>query len=188
MTYAYEFEDGQRLIAQNDGDNTVVALSSDDEGQQQSQSTAFSTGKWLKAPDLFRTRGAVVLRVESKSGVEFIRVRGSQIQWMRNAPDLENAEKLKLKKSEERVGMKAMEPMKPMKPMEPMRPMAPMKPMEPMGSMRPMEMRMGDMNMSMGAVEKQSSTAKRFCTQCGAPAGKDDRFCASCGHALSGSK
>src|SRR6185437_8259599 len=117
MTYAYEFENGQRLIAQNDGDNTVVALSSDDEGQQQSQSTAFSTGKWLKAPDLFRTRGAVVLRVESKSGVEFIRVRGSQIQWMRNAPDLENAEKLKLKKSEERVGMKAMEPMKPMEPM-----------------------------------------------------------------------
>jgi hypothetical protein len=176
MTYAYEFENGQRLIAQNDGDNTVVALSSDDEGQQQSQSTAFSTGKWLKAPELFRTRGAVVLRVESKSGVEFIRVRGSQIQWMRSAPDLENAEKLKLKKSEERVGMKAMEPMKPMAPME------------PMGSMRPMEMRMGDMNMSMGAVEKQSSTAKRFCTQCGAPAGKDDRFCASCGHALSGSK
>ena len=185
MTYAYEFENGQRLIVQNEDDNTVVALSSGDEGQQQSQSTAFSTGKWSKTPDLFRTRGALVLRVASKSGLEFIRVRGSQIQWMRNAPDLENADKLKMKKSEERVGMK---PMQPMKPMEPMKPIKPMAPMEPMGSMRPMEMRMGDMNMSMGSGEKQSAAAKRFCTQCGAPTGKDDRFCASCGHALSGSK
>ena len=182
MTYAYEFENGQRLIVQNEDDNTVVALSSGDEGQQQSQSTAFSTGKWSKTPDLFRTRGALVLRVASKSGVEFIRVRGSQIQWMRNEPDLESAEKLKLKKSDEQLGMR---PMEPMKPMEPMRPMEPMK---PMGSMRPMEMRMGDMNMSMGAVEKQAPAAKRFCTQCGSPAGKDDRFCANCGHALPGSK
>jgi hypothetical protein len=120
-----------------------------------------------------------VLRVASKSGVEFIRVRGSQIQWMRNEPDLESAEKLKLKKSDEQLSMQPMEPMKPMEPMEPMK---------PMGSMRPMEMRMGDMNMSMGAVEKQAPAAKRFCTQCGSPAGKDDRFCASCGHPLSGSK
>jgi hypothetical protein len=179
MTYAYEFENGQRLIVENEDDNTVVALSSGDEGQQQSQSTAFSTGKWSKTPELFRIRGALVLRVASKSGVEFIRVRGSQIQWMRNEPDLESAEKLKLKKSDEQLGMKPMEPMKPMRPMEPMK---------PMGSMRPMEMRMGDMNMSMGAVEKQTPAAKRFCTQCGSPAGKDDRFCANCGHALTGSK
>jgi hypothetical protein len=185
MTYAYEFENGQRLMVQNEDDNTIVALSSGDEGQQQSQSTAFSTGKWSKTPDLFRTRGALVLRVASKSGVEFIRVRGSQIQSMRNEPDLESAEKLTLKKSNEQLGM---QPMEAMKPMEPMKPMRPMESMKPMGSMRPMEMRMGDMNMSMGAVEKQAPAAKRFCTQCGSPAGKDDRFCASCGHALSGSK
>jgi hypothetical protein len=179
MTYAYEFENGQRLLLQNEDENTVVALSSGDEGQQQSQSTAFSTGKWSKTPELFRTRGALVLRVASKSGIEFIRVRGSQIQWMRNEPDLETAEKLKLQKSDEQLGMQPMEPMKPMKPMEPMK---------PMGSMRPMEMRMGDMNMSMGALEKQAPTGKRFCTQCGSPAAKDDRFCANCGHALPGSK
>jgi hypothetical protein len=179
MTYAYDFENGQRLIVQNDGGDTVVALSSDDEGQQQSQSTVFSTGRWSKTPELFYTRGSLVLRLESKEGVEFIRVRGSQIQLMRSEPDLENAEKRKLKKSDESVAMKPMEPMKPMKPMEPMK---------PMGSMRPMEMRMGDMHMSLGTREREVPSAKRFCTQCGAPAQSDDRFCASCGHALSSQK
>ena len=186
MTYAYDLENGQRLIVQNDGDDTIVALSSDDEGQQQSQSTGFSTGKWSKAPELFRNRGNLVLRFESKGGAKYIRVRGSQIQSMSNEPDLENAEKLKLKKSDESVAMKPMEPMKPMAPMEPMKPMEPMEPLKPMGSMRPMEMRMGGMHMSMGASEKEA--AKRFCTQCGNPVQKDDRFCASCGHALSGQK
>lgn len=182
MTYAYELENGQRLIVQNEGDDTVVALSSGDEGQQQSQSTGFNTGKWSKTPELFFTRGTLILRLESKSGVEFVRVRGNQIQSMRSEPDLENAEKRKLKKSDENVVMKPMEPMKPMKPMEPM------EPMKPMGSMRPMEMRMGDMHMSMGAREKAGASAKRFCTQCGKPVQDDDRYCASCGHALSGSK
>ncbi|HSZ80206.1 MAG TPA: zinc-ribbon domain-containing protein, partial [Chthoniobacterales bacterium] len=92
---------------------------------------------------------------------------------------------LKLKKSNENLAMKPMKPMEGMKPMEPMRPMEPMK---PMGSMRPMELRMGNMHMSMGSVEKEPQTAKRFCTQCGKPVQSDDRFCASCGHPLSGSK
>ena len=180
MTYAYDLENGQRLIVQNDGGDTIVALSSDDEGQQQSQSTGFSTGKWSKAPELFRSRGNLVLRFESKGATKYVRVRGSQSQSMHSEPDLENAEKLKLKKSDESVAMKPMEPMKPMKPMEPMQPL------KPMGNMRPMEMRMGGMHMSMGASEKEA--AKRFCTQCGKPVQNDDRFCASCGHALSGQK
>jgi hypothetical protein len=173
MTYAYELENGQRLIVQNDGDDTLVALSSEDEGQQQSQCTGFDTGRWLKPPELFRTSGKLVLRIESKGGVEFIRVRGTQIQLMRSEPELENAERLKLKKSDESVAMKPMEPLEPLK---------------PMGRMRPMEMRMGGMHMSMGSPEKEAETAKRFCTQCGKPARNEDRFCGNCGHELSGQK
>jgi len=175
MTYAYDLENGQRLIAENDGDNTFVALSSGDEGQQQSQSTGFATGKWLKPPELFRTSGKYVLRLETKGGAEFIRVRGTQIQLMRTEPELENAERLKLKKSDENVAMKPMEPMKPMKPMEPMK---------PMGRILPMEMRMGGMHMSMGSPEKEVEAAKRFCTQCGKPARTEDRFCGNCGSEL----
>jgi hypothetical protein len=184
MTYAYDLESGQRLIVQNDGDDTLVALSSGDEGQQQSQSTGFHTGKWSKTPELFHARGGLVLRLETKNGMEYIRIRGSQIQSMRSEPDLENAEKLKLKKSDENVAMKPMEPMRPMEPMEPMKPMQPMKPMKPMGGMRPMEMRMGGMHMSMGADETEAPLAMQFCTQCGKPVQKKDRFCASCGHSL----
>src|SRR5258708_27783803 len=162
MTYAYDLENGQRLIVQNDGDDTLVTLRSDDEGQQQSQCTGFETGRWLKPPELFRTSGKLMLRLVSKGGVEFIRVRGTQIQLMRSEPELESAERLKLKKSDESVGMKPMEPMKPMKPME------------PMGRMRPMEMQMGGMHMSMGSPEKEAETAKRFCSQCGKPARDGD--------------
>ena len=125
MTYAYDLENGQRLIVQNDGDETLVGLSSGDEGQQQNQSTGFNTGRWLKTPELFLTRGNLLLRLESKGGVEYISVSANQIQLMRSEPELENAESLKLKESDESVAMKPMEPMRPIEPMKPMRPMNP---------------------------------------------------------------
>ena len=53
MTYAHDIGNGQRLLVENDGDNTQVALSSGDSGQQQNQSTGFSTGEWSKPPELF---------------------------------------------------------------------------------------------------------------------------------------
>jgi hypothetical protein len=170
MTYAYDMENGQRLIVENDGDNTLVALSSGGGGQQQSQATGFDTGKWSKPPTLFRTKQGLLLRVETKSGPQFIAVRGSQIQtWRGDKPDLEEAEKLKLREAEETI---AMEPMSPMEPMKPMR------------SMRPMEMRMGNMHMRMGASEEETKSEKRFCTNCGKPLQEDDRFCGYCGKKL----
>ncbi len=175
MTYAYDLENGQRLVVENDGENTLVALSSGGEGQQQSQATGFDTGKWTNAPALFRTKEGLVLRIESKGGAEFFSVRGGGIQRMRGEPDLEDAGELKLRESKETL---AMEPMKPMKGMQPM------EPMKPMRSMRPMEMRMGNMQMSMGGTEEEPKSEKRFCTQCGKPAQKTDRFCGSCGNKL----
>jgi hypothetical protein len=127
MAYACDIGNGQRLLVQNDGDNTQVALSSGDSGQQQNQSTGFTTGEWSKPPELFRTRENLVLRVEGKNGLRFIGVHGDQIESMRSKPKLESAEKLTLKESNENIAR-----MKPMKPMEPMQPMEPMKPMKPM--------------------------------------------------------
>jgi hypothetical protein len=122
MTYAHDIGNGQRLIVENDGDNTQVALSSGDSGQQQNQSTGFSTGKWSKGAELFRISEKLVLRLESKSGVKFIGVQGNQIESMQSEPALENAEKLTLKESDEKIArMKPMEPMKSMEPMKPMR-------------------------------------------------------------------
>ncbi|MGZ5545248.1 MAG: hypothetical protein ACXWIU_11280, partial [Limisphaerales bacterium] len=83
-------------------------------GQRQNQSTGFNTGGWSKPPELFRTSKNLVLRLESKSRVEFIRVQVNQIESIQSKPDLENAEKLTLKESKENIAR-----MKPMKPMEP---------------------------------------------------------------------
>ena len=124
MTYAYDLGNGQRLLVQNDGDNTQVALSSGDSGQQQNQCTGFSTGEWSRPPELFRTAENLVLRLESKSGVKFIGVQGNEIESMRREPDLKNAERLTLTESNENSSrMKSMEPMKPMELMKPMKPM-----------------------------------------------------------------
>jgi hypothetical protein len=118
MTYSHDIGNGQRLIVENDGYNTQVELSSGNSGQQQNQSTGFSTGKWSKAPELFRISAKLVLRLESKSGVKSIAVQGNQIESMQSEPALQNAEKLTLKESDENIArMKPMEPMKPMKPM-----------------------------------------------------------------------
>jgi hypothetical protein len=127
MTYTHDIGNGQRLLVQNDGDNTQVALSSGDSGQQQNQSTGFKTGEWSKPPELFRTTENLVLRLESKNGARFITIHRQQIESIRNEPDLKNAKKLTLEESDENIAR-----MKPMQPMEPMKPMAPMKPMKPM--------------------------------------------------------
>jgi hypothetical protein len=121
MTYVCDIGNGQHLLVENDGDDTQVALSSGDSGQQQNQSTGFDTGKWSKPPELFRTSENLVLRLEGKSGVKFIGVHGNQIESMRNEPDLKNAENLTLKESNENIAR--MKPMEPMSPMEPMKPM-----------------------------------------------------------------
>jgi hypothetical protein len=121
MAYSCDIGNGQRLLVQNDGDQTQVALSSGDSGQQQNQSTGFTTGEWSKPPELSRTRENLVLRVEGKNGAQFIEVHGDQIESMRSEPNLEKAEKLTLKESNEKIAR-----MKPMKPMEPMKPMKPM--------------------------------------------------------------
>src|ERR1700681_565985 len=123
MAYAYDLGNGQRLLVENDGDNTQVALSSGDSGQQQNQSAGFNTGKWSKPPELFCTGDDIVLRLESKSGVQFVSVHRHQIETMSSEPDLKTAEKLTLKESDENIAR-----MKPMKPMEPMKPMKPMEP------------------------------------------------------------
>ena len=175
MSYAYETENGQRLVVESNGDHTEIALSSGSEGQQQSQATGFETGKWSKPPTLYRLKRDLILRLETKDGPQFIRVRGSEIRRLQSEPDLKAAEKLRLSKSDRPSGMRPMEPMRPMKPMEPMEPMKPME---------PMEMRMGNMHMRMGGDEPPSEGAQRFCTRCGHPVSTGDRFCGQCGHPL----
>ena len=104
MTYSYDLGNGQRLLVQNDGDNTQVALSSGDSGQKQNQCNGFSTGEWSKPPELFAPAKTSFWRLEgtkmawSSSG--FTAIKSNRCEASRQ---LENAEKLTLKESNENI-------------------------------------------------------------------------------------
>ena len=118
MSYAYKMENGQQLLVDNEGDQTRVALArGEGSSQSQSQGATFDTGSWSKPPALLRAGQDLILRVEAKGGMRFIRVRDNDIQLLNNEPDLGQAEELDLSQSDQPAGMKPMEPMKPMKPM-----------------------------------------------------------------------
>ena len=164
MSYTYELENGHELVIENDGGETLVSLSSGSESQQQSQATGFDTGKWSKTPTLFQLKEDLVLRLETKDGPQFIR-GGDSIQRMRSEPELQAAEKLRLKKSDKAAGM------------------------------TPMQMRMGDMQMSMGrgaaegeSEQRSAQTAASRWTRATAFAGRVGRKCGGANdyHSFSG--
>ncbi|MBV8901071.1 MAG: hypothetical protein JOY92_13270 [Verrucomicrobia bacterium] len=118
MSYAYKMENGRQLLVDNEGDQTRVSLGQGQGGsQQQSQGNTFDTGSWSKAPTLLRAGQDLILKVETKNGPRYIRVRGDDTQLLNHEPDLGQAEQLDLSESDQPAGMKPMEPMKPMKPM-----------------------------------------------------------------------
>jgi hypothetical protein len=169
MTYAYDLENGHRIVVQNDGEATLIALSSESKLVKQSPIKSLRTGRWLKPPELFQSDGDLFLRLENKGGVEFARIRSNQIELMPSEPELEHAEKLKLKKTDE----SSLNPMKPLRPSE---------------SMEPKEPEIGGGRVSTGVREKGSVTAKRYCPRCFRPVRQNDSFCASCRYPLSDQK
>jgi hypothetical protein len=184
-TYRSDLGAGQQVYVANQGSHTMVSLMSAGPGQQQSQSNGFETGEWLRPPVLFRAAAGLVLQIKAARGEFFIALQSSAMSLLDRAPSLAGANVLpfQIADAETAHGFRPMESMKPMEPMEPM------KPMEPMRSLNPMEMRIGDMYMGMGRSEpepqpRSEPRAKRFCTQCGKPAGSADRFCAYCGTRL----
>lgn len=175
MHYTHDLGNGQQLHLGNDAGHTSVTLATDGPGQQQSQATGFNTGEWTEPPTLSRAGGDFLVRLTTKQGIQILRIRGNQVQRLEHETGAVAGEELPLS------GTGGVPPTAPMKPMTPMTPMKPMEPMRPMSSMRPMRMQMGDMQMSMGE-KAEAEPRKRFCTQCGAALGEQDRFCGSCGH------
>ena len=179
MIYRGSLESGEKIVVENEGEQTQIMLSSGGSGQQQSQSTGFTTGAWTKPPVLFKVKGGAVLEVRTNRGEFHFQISGGTIRSLRDAPRFQSALPLKKSKPDAGPAMSPLPPMKPMRPMEPMKPM------------RPMEMIMGDMRMSMGKGDetppKEKSTGKRatrFCTECGGETAPTDKFCSKCGHRL----
>lgn len=161
---------GQQVYVENQGTQTAITLTSNSSGQQQSQSTSFQTGTWVKPPALFRNAAGFVLQIEVTEGVRFVRLQGNGISSLSETPSLDNEEVVPLAETAENTGAS----MQPLQPLEPIKPMQPMR----MGNM---EMRMGNMQLRMGSRGEEKGG---FCTQCGNGVNEGDRFCAHCGHQL----
>lgn len=163
--------EGRTLFIENNDDQTQITLQSGDTGQQQSQGSGFTTGPWRQAPVLYQAPQGTVLQVEGNERFYFL-IAASTVRSLLEAPALQECEPIPLRETA---------PTKLLPPIPPLPPMAPMPPMKPMA---PMEMKMGNMEMKMGAAQENSDSQKRFCTQCGRQAQTDDKFCARCGQKL----
>lgn len=185
MAYVCDLGTGQQIYLQNQDDQTSITLTTSGPGQQQSQGSSIHTGRWTLPPTVFRLPTGVVLRIEATRGQFFVQVQAGVMQLMSAAPHLADAEVLSLRQvaGTTAASQSSMAPMPPMEPMKPMEPMEPMKMGDMEMRMKPMEMRMGNMHLQMGSPS-QPAEKKRFCTQCGAPVGANDRFCGQCGHRL----
>ncbi|MFP4221897.1 MAG: zinc ribbon domain-containing protein [Phormidium sp.] len=186
MAYQCDLGNNQTVYLDNSGSQTVVTTASGSPGQQQQSSNRFETGAWTAPPEMYRTPGGIALKIQAQEGDRWIQIQGQ-------TSNLSEASSIPLQEVSEVPGssqepMEPMQPMEPMKPMQPMQPMQPMKPMK-MGNMEmnnnPMEMRMGNMEMRMGSSPQNTSSQRRFCSQCGSPVQASDRFCGNCGHKLS---
>lgn len=173
-SYVYDLSDGQQIVVESRGSQTLVTQASARSGQQQSQGSGFDTGAWTMPPVLLRTATDLVLRVEGAQGTFFIGLQGHQTGLLRTPPSLADAEVLPLRQATRSTTSAATEPLEPFKRMEPLKPMKPMK---------SMQMRMGAMQMQMGMGDQEQED-ERYCGQCGHAAAEGDRFCTRCGHRL----
>lgn len=162
MIYETNLGSGQHIAIAQQGNTTIITLTSAQHGQQQRQQHGHPTGPWTAPPTMFRTPSGVMIRIETAHGQFFFQIHGHQVAMLSTAPSLFDAEVLPMQQQHQAStttvasSFGPIQPMSPMKPMEPMRPMEPMQPMQPMSSMDPMQMRMGSMQMQMGTPSSPS--------------------------------
>lgn len=155
-------------------------------GQQQSQAIALSTGAWKAPPLLFRVAGGFVLQLETATGTVFVQIQPGQLQAIAALPDGTGANRVPL---EQRNGPVpgAMPPLSPLPPLSSMQPGRMSMGNMSMGNMSMnldgMQMRMGDMELTMGD-RTAPNPLRKFCPQCGNAVQVGNRFCAHCGHRL----
>lgn len=167
MAYRASLNGTQQLTISNQGIQTKINLTTSSPGQQQSQGNSFTTGNWVKQPQLFRTGENYIVQIESTQGQYFIGITAYGMSTINGIPSTSNAIPVDL---ESIASDNFTQPKVKFEPMQPPR----------MGNM---SMQMGNMSMSMGSQSRQTVT-KRFCSQCGVEVKVSDRFCSSCGHQL----
>jgi adenine-specific DNA methylase len=80
MTYHWKLATGHQLSIDNEGAQTVIAISFDNGGQQQRQSDSFTTGIWLAPPEITLDPTGATVKITSTSGQSLVRIDGNRIQ------------------------------------------------------------------------------------------------------------
>lgn len=170
MAYLATLSNTQQLAIAARGSQTQISLTTSSQGQQQSQSSSFTTGEWNSKPRLFDLRDGFVLQIDAQNGTHYLQIQQNNIATISHPANLNDYPQIELQSIANRD-----------RPLE-FKPMSPMQPMQ-MGKMsmdlNSMSMQMGDMSLNLN-----SDTVKQFCSQCGTEAKAGDRFCRSCGHEL----
>ena len=170
MAYLCEISPGHQVYLDNQGNQTIVTTAMGQPGQQQQASNSMTTGPWTAPPEAYQSAGGAVFKLFTAQGETCIYVQGNSVSMTGSVPSVAGAQQMSMQQTTAA-------------------PMPPMQPMQPMGnmtmSMQPMEMRMGNMELKMEAQTPQPRATRQFCSQCGAKVAPEDRFCSSCGHALS---
>lgn len=161
MVYNWNLATGHQISVDNEGAQTVVTIVNNSLGQQQRSSNSFTTGIWIVPPEMIVTPTGAIVKIITTSGESAIQIQGNSVQ-------MHSSQAGSSQSSSSSTSTSSFAPMEPMQ----------------MGnmqmSMQPMVMKMGEMELNMGASGSQS----RFCSQCGTPVKGTDKFCASCGHKL----
>ncbi|CAM3244741.1 hypothetical protein DESA109040_04790 [Deinococcus saxicola] len=116
MAYQAKVENGQTVVLENQGRQTVIRVSS--HGQRQSSSA--TTGEWKAPPTLFQTGDGAVVEIHTGDGPVYFQIRNGQLHPLDRAPMLEEAQYLELEEVADGTGQSEIKPMKPMKPLKPM--------------------------------------------------------------------
>ena len=186
MAYSATLGDDRQLAIANLAMQTQITLSMSRPGQQQSQSSSFTTGKWLGEPKLFKVGQGFVLQIDTEQDSHYILIQQNSISTIQSPGELHNYPQIDLKV----IADSDSEPTQAMPSMPPLN-MGKMK----MGNMsmdiNSMSMQMDNMATSFNNQRKTNTAkntgkniAKQFCSSCGTQAKTGDRFCRSCGHEL----
>ena len=170
MAYSATLSNSQQLAIANLAMQTQITLTMSNPGQQQSQSSGFTTGKWLAEPKLFQVGQGFIIQIDTEQDSYHILIQQNSITTIKSPTNLDNYPQLDLTAIPDSNA-------KPMSPMQPLK----------MGNMtmdiNSMSMQMGNRTMGLNNPP-QTSVTKQFCSSCGTQAKAGDRFCRSCGHEL----
>lgn len=157
MTYHWKLATGHQLSIDNEGAQTVVAISFDNGGRQQRTSNSFTTGIWLSPPEITLDPTGAIVTITTTNGESIVKIDGNNIQLHGNAGNDNGSYSQSVSTSSSTSNV------------------------EPLA--KPLDARIvppGNVNVN----PSEPVSHRKFCTECGTSVKPTDKFCANCGQKL----